>query len=140
MLRTLHNPAMETGFSQRQERFIRLYLATTPKRKELGDLCKQQEFTHHVIAICSTYVRKMMPEQVTWELYEAYAGPYERARQRQIELRLRLMNDSTVQRYLADSPSALEVACDGIAHLVIEAHRRFLHKQLIPEQLRNTYR
>ncbi len=138
---------MERTYAQRQERFIRLFLYTSPSFVWLRE---NRELAKRVAEICCQVAEECMPEQVTIGSYSEYVSApvakrilggveveVQRPYRAQEILKERLMQDATVKQGLpADKlPSMLEARCGQIAHHVGEAHRYFLQKQLTSSDL-----
>lgn len=142
---------MERTYAQRQERFVRLFLAVSP---QLAWVRKDKDLAARISDICVQTINELVPEQVTDESYGRYTGSYEppvgmtlgsakvKVYPSFISERLlntRLAQDPRIrQRITSESsiPGFLEVSCGEIAYAVSEAHRYFLQQQLLPKELR----
>jgi len=134
---------MERTHVQRQERFIRLFLYTSPNFPWLRE---NKDLTRRVADICAQVVNEVMPEQVTSESYAHYVdAPIESESLGGIEVEVqrpytihnllyeRLMHDEAIKQQMPANqkpPINAEFRYRQIAHRVGEAHRYFLQEQL----------
>lgn len=140
---------MERTHAQKQERFVHLFIYTSP---HLAELRKHKELAARVADICSQVAHELMPEQVTSESYGRYAATrFVKKRLGGINVKvaeLPRMQTILTQRLMENEPvragitsAGYEVdCCNGIAYLVSSVHHNYLQRQLMPRKVVNQMR